>query len=475
MSSQPCEDTFNFQKNSKVVKGKKKFRRPAKVMSVAIDRQVLSKMHKFKEVEADEAIDALTARLPKNAYQCSDADASLKDIPKIVSTQASPSWYSPQAVNWSQQHADLHLVAEAHLHNSWAKLKNAWLGCLFQAKHKIIVKTADKMIFGGCHFADSAVVAFPARVALQSEMLHMFEPDIAGLPPCGMLWACCSLEGVEAVCYKWRSPYSQIMLAPAAKDLPYAVRAVATTSFGPVLHLAARHAFWNIDKATLMRFAEHERIDIPKGSSLFDTLWYLIEGIFPKMPDEELMELCCMRLGSFKDKLQWSDELADIDEAREVLDRNDQSVLETERKAVCTIAEHAEEFKRDYTAKFKVLAKPAAAPKKKGKKTLATPRLPLWPDNKIPLAEARLFLPRDAQLWSDDRFGNWHGELKPFPRIGRAWKKWGEKGALIEVLRYLWSRWAEKSGKTMAEIPLDGLFPESAPAVGTGAAASSSS
>lgn len=41
-SSQPCEDTFKFQKNSSFSKGAKRFRRIEKVMAIPIAKSVMS-------------------------------------------------------------------------------------------------------------------------------------------------------------------------------------------------------------------------------------------------------------------------------------------------------------------------------------------------------------------------------------------------------------------------------------------------
>lgn len=53
-SSQPCEDTFNFQKNSSFSKGAKRFRRIEKVMAIPIAKAVMSKVHRFGELAVDE-------------------------------------------------------------------------------------------------------------------------------------------------------------------------------------------------------------------------------------------------------------------------------------------------------------------------------------------------------------------------------------------------------------------------------------
>ena len=50
-ASQADEECFRYMKNSKVIKGKRRFRRPEKAMAVVLAKQVLSKVMKYKEVE----------------------------------------------------------------------------------------------------------------------------------------------------------------------------------------------------------------------------------------------------------------------------------------------------------------------------------------------------------------------------------------------------------------------------------------
>ena len=63
------EDCFNFQKNSKHVKGKKKSRRPEKCMGVVLARKVLSKQHRYGELEVDSGISSRAIGLPAAAFQ----------------------------------------------------------------------------------------------------------------------------------------------------------------------------------------------------------------------------------------------------------------------------------------------------------------------------------------------------------------------------------------------------------------------
>lgn len=67
-ASQLCEDCFNFQKNSRLVKAKKKYRRVEKTMGVVLAKKVLSKQHRFAEVPCDVPTQSRSVRLRKEAF-----------------------------------------------------------------------------------------------------------------------------------------------------------------------------------------------------------------------------------------------------------------------------------------------------------------------------------------------------------------------------------------------------------------------
>ena len=55
VSSQAAEDSFHRMKNAKLVKGKKRFRRPQKCMASVLATSMLSTVHRFEEIETSSA------------------------------------------------------------------------------------------------------------------------------------------------------------------------------------------------------------------------------------------------------------------------------------------------------------------------------------------------------------------------------------------------------------------------------------
>lgn len=74
--SQAVEDSFNYMKNGRMQKGKKKFRKPAKVFSSVLFAEVMSRVHKCKEVMSRVHKCQLSATIPRQVVQPGRTSAS---------------------------------------------------------------------------------------------------------------------------------------------------------------------------------------------------------------------------------------------------------------------------------------------------------------------------------------------------------------------------------------------------------------
>lgn len=68
MSSQCSEDAFNHMKNSKLVTGKRRFRRPEEVFAVCLARKVVDGIHRFRPVPNDVPVECRSVRLDKHCF-----------------------------------------------------------------------------------------------------------------------------------------------------------------------------------------------------------------------------------------------------------------------------------------------------------------------------------------------------------------------------------------------------------------------
>ena len=144
-ASQADEECFRYMKNSKVIKGKRRSRRPEKAMAVVLAKEVLSKVMKYKEVEVDGLLPDRSVKLSKEAFQGLEKNNTLP-FHEIVSTKENAPFYNPGAVNWSQPAADLPLIRAAFDERKWHHLQNAWISTFVQAKHRIILWKGDTLL-----------------------------------------------------------------------------------------------------------------------------------------------------------------------------------------------------------------------------------------------------------------------------------------------------------------------------------------
>lgn len=222
------------------------------------------------------------------------------------------------------------------------------------------------------------------------------------------------------------------------------------------------HAYWGLDRAFLTKLAGFLVVQVSTTMSLFDLVHRLVSHSLPEHDPEALLNVCCARMVSFQKQAAWSEELGQVDEAVEVLARNDHEVMSTERKNNAHLAEadgHA--YGAEYVRRRVVAAK--AQSKAAGRAVPKPPELrpralPKWPEQNIDTALAKSMRPPGSSLWPCVRMGNWQGHLEPWHRISRSWSRYGEAGSLNLVLKALWERHCELQGRPLSACPIKGLF-----------------
>lgn len=337
IASQCAEDCFNHQKNSRLVKGKKKYRRPEKTMGAPLARRVLSSVHHYSEVPCDVPTAGKAVRLKKTAFSSDVREASM-DLSKVCSTTQKAPFYSPSASNWTVRDANLDLLVWCHRNNAFTSIGNAFLGAMCKGSHHLLVKhtvlTSGQWMFAVHHWSDSCCLGLPAaRGRLPGSDLHYWEPD----PSAASFKTFCLLDtrGWRAVHYRWRSPAWQWKASQSAISLPPAVRAfLAEDNEGEdeLERVLAKRAFFGLDHAWLCMFADYKRYSLASKSSLFELLFEVVSKTLQVNAETTMIHLRC-RLGAFAEDQSFCEELADLDEAAELLEKNDQSRLTEEKKA----------------------------------------------------------------------------------------------------------------------------------------------
>eukprot|EP00974_Lingulodinium_polyedra_P044357 4255717-Lingulodinium_polyedra.AAC.1 len=86
ISSHLAEVFFNFAKNHKLVKSKKKFRRPEKSFAASLSRRVVSTVHKYDSIPLEACAEGCARKLAPKCFKAVPKEATLpiNDIVSIV-------------------------------------------------------------------------------------------------------------------------------------------------------------------------------------------------------------------------------------------------------------------------------------------------------------------------------------------------------------------------------------------------------
>jgi hypothetical protein len=240
--------------------------------------------------------------------------------------------------------------------------------------------------------------------------------------------------------------------------------AVSDVSYQPFLHLAARHAFWKVEKVELMKLAKMQKVEVPANVSLYQLVVSLIKAILPGCTTDECIKYAKFRVAHGEKSDTWHDEISACDEAQAVLERSDAQAVKTEQKNAAADKQEHIEFRKEFTKASRKAAEERAKfsqktdKQKKDELKRKYKKLPDLPPSDIPVHNARCMIPPGSFLWQDDKQGSWQGHHPPYPRKGRSWRKWGEGTALKLVLRHLWCRYLIDEGWDCDLCPVPDLF-----------------
>lgn len=154
-----------------------------------------------------------------------------------------------------------------------------------------------------------------------------------------------------------------------------------------------------------------------------------------------------------------------LEEAAKILDRQERSQVTQERGAAEKALFEAHEMMKRYKKKCVEVAarsgsssSSAGKPGAKRKKKQEIVQISEWPDRNIELVSARSCCPPKGFIWASQKYQNWQAHYEGFSRISRAWNKHTYKGALLECLRYLWTKHASVTNIPLSDVPVRGLF-----------------
>lgn len=326
--SQGSEDCFNHAKNSRLVKGKKRFRTPQKSWAAMLARRVPEAVHRYTALQPDVGVPA-TSVVQEGVFTARPQLCELK-LDGLVSTSQRPKWYTCGAEDASRVHADVQLFRDMRSVGSAHLCETTWLGKLCCWQHAFVMRKVGEdsraWFWPLRHWGDSSVLVWPVtRRAFKNSATVWFDLACGLKEPLLVTFA--DLDRWKVMSVQWRSPAWQFAQVPEAyRELPTAVRLVATGSETTILKLAAEKAFWRLDVSFLRSLARHIGLEVSPGASLLETCVACIRHGCTTT-DLGAMQRLRSRLAMDDETIRNNAELLEVEELDQVFDRQDIKVI----------------------------------------------------------------------------------------------------------------------------------------------------
>lgn len=313
----------------------------------------------------------------------------------------------------------------------------------------------DIWYFGLVHFGDACVLVQRFRMcsAPGSPNDDFFQP----VPDRRLvLCAVFELESVTACSVVGLSPREQRRRWPQC-EWPPAVRAMRCSEIKDLTTIAAEAAFWSLGVGFLAKFENLLGMSMRSKSSLLEALLSLVMEIL-SLGESEALDILAQRMSMMGSNSKFQVDILGLDDAESVLDFHDRKVVKDEKKSADSDVADCRAFRRAFKDKRKEVR--LALAKAKSKAKVKRHPCPPYPSlSAISHESAKRFIPEGTTIWRGHRLGSWHGECKPFKRVSGAPEREGsEKGALLYVLRCLWTGWRILNGVDFDQCPIHGLF-----------------
>ena len=238
------------------------------------------------------------------------------------------------------------------------------------------------------HHPDSAVLAWPAQTGLLADStIRWWLPDTR--PLSSPTYLCCTdLRDWEAVRYKWHSPVWQLGAMQSKRVAPQSCMCFSSVDPRPLLHVLASEAFFDMGVKRLADWLGNAT----SATDAFDVAFDLVKSIL-KCDDDVALDICAKRLANKARQTRFSDWVLQIDEAIEMLERQEHTKVKDEQSSARRLLEQVAEAKVSYSTKLAAVkkgkAERAAGKSKKGKSFSKVVVVPPWPERDVDLNAAR--------------------------------------------------------------------------------------
>ena len=347
------EEQVGVAKRLSNLKTCRKFRAPNTAMHGICKSKILSKRHKYDDLRLHTDVGHRDVYLDGDCFKPDHRKQSLP-FESVVPTKQATGWWSSTASDLGAPGGDLVLLHTVrHEPNGFDRVRLANNGALMALASRIVIRRkagspgftyAGPWFLPTFHWRDGAVLV--KRTVLQNIVgtqwqyidfdFTVTEPSHAAVTVLGE-W--------EASTYTWRSFAWQRRQFGDEAPRPASIRAFLG-EVSDFKKLAAKNAFWKVAAGDVAGAyaTEGKALDT---SSEFSTLFSAVQGELDTSK-ADTMEILSQRFARFDEEQEFAAELAEVDEAVQVLEHFDQEKVPEQQRAARTAAESAEALEEEF-------------------------------------------------------------------------------------------------------------------------------
>ena len=458
ISSLPIEEQIHYMKNCGQIRGSLKARRPERSMGMVVGKKLMSTRYRFSEVQASHPVMVRNSKLKKKAFR-SDPKKCTMSLKGIAGSAAKAPYVSTTAANYGRFAVDQTVLKHMMDTDDATIVLRLGSNVACDSSNPIVFKHVDndKWYHGLCNFKGGGCMAWEVKLVTVPEAPLVAYVDFVG-EGCGP---------VNLVIDDWRVWVARPVVWRSWSFLNLTYPALALTlqpgvrlfTDGPADELAtvfAKQGWCNLDVDDLDEVAKSLKLPHRDGDTLFSRLQAMTLAQLGCDAEAANRHLRTRLVSLYPDDM-YMQELVEVDEAAQMLEREDQKEVEKEKKTCDSRTTKYKSFAAEYLRAVQTLKKDA--PKAKKPRTgdsTGVKKLPA--DGRIKQADARKLLPPGGKVWKSRDKHAWCARTPPMPTVSRSWDKWTEKGALFRVVQAAWIQHCELEGILPDECEMGGVF-----------------
>jgi hypothetical protein len=428
--------------------------------------KLVSKRFKYDEVEAIGSVPRKRRRLLNSAFMPVKQTCSV-DLTGVCTIEAKASFYSPTPMDLGRTALDTALLEEIFRYEGvLEKLQHVDLNIMVDSRHSFIFRRL--VVAGGAYSwriglfnikSTSAamwpVILVPAVPDESLDFVELVYDHAAPVFSPVMEW-----DTITARLCEWHSPSWQAKHVPAI-DIREGIRLFATGVERPVVEILAELCWCDWHTPELAFIAKALKIPV-RGRTW---LCYLLDMTMWALQIDELQALDKLKkkIGELQPNDEW-DLIMEIDEAQQVLTREDETHVVKEQDILCKSRAAFQSFCVEYAARrTDARARARAAGGGAGGAGGGAGAAPAvvkrnLRDCDISQGHGRAFMPPGGFLWQSRGKSMWLARVPPLKEVRARWDEAGPDAAQYKVIVLAWKQWCLLEGVVPADCPMLGIY-----------------